>query len=142
MTFIIYWQKYSCVLWFFGIQYILQEVLRKMKNQSLTDNIFRIQSDDPIILDYTNIFSNDYEKNDKLIYIYFKDKCNKRKRKPWLKNKWNNKKQLKQETIYDLMIWLFDDLMSENCKKNVWSFKLLWTLSYFCLCCHGLCLNL
>ena len=24
---------------------------------------------------------------------------------------------MKQETIYDLMIWLFDDLMSENCKK-------------------------
>ena len=28
------------------------------------------------LLDYTNLFSpNDYKKNDKLIYMYFKDKC-------------------------------------------------------------------
>ena len=33
-------------------------------------------------LDYTSLFSpNDYQKNDKIIYKYFKDKCGKRKRK-------------------------------------------------------------
>ena len=73
----------------------------------------RIQSDDSImcgfycitvieymiagknLLDYTNLFSpNDYQKNDKIIYKYFKDKYGERKRKPWLytkKNIWNKK---------------------------------------------------
>ena len=32
------------------------------------------------LLDYTNLFSlNDYQKNDKVTYKYFKDKCDKRK---------------------------------------------------------------
>ena len=32
------------------------------------------------LLDYTNIFSpNDYKKKDKIIYMYFKDKYEKRK---------------------------------------------------------------
>ena len=35
------------------------------------------------LLDYSNLFSpNDYQKNDKIIYKYFKNKCDKRKRKP------------------------------------------------------------
>ena len=35
------------------------------------------------LLEYTNLFSpNDYQKNDKIIYNYFKDKYNKGKRKP------------------------------------------------------------
>ena len=34
------------------------------------------------LLDYTNLFSpNDYKKNGKIIYKYFKDKIGKRKRK-------------------------------------------------------------
>ena len=38
------------------------------------------------LLDYTNLFSpNDYQKNGKIIYKYFKDKYGKRKRKPSLK---------------------------------------------------------
>ena len=36
------------------------------------------------LLDYTNLFSpNDYQKNGKIIYKYFKDKYGKRKRKLW-----------------------------------------------------------
>ena len=70
----------------FGIEYILQEVLNKIRDKSITHNIFRIQDDDSImyefcctafidympagktLLDYTNLFSpNDYKKNDKII---------------------------------------------------------------------------
>ena len=37
------------------------------------------------LLDFSNLFSpNDYQKNDKIIYKYDKDKYGKRKRKPWL----------------------------------------------------------
>ena len=85
----------------FGTEYIPQEVLSKIKDKSVTHNIFRIQDDDSItfgfycisfikymlagktLLDYTNLFSlNDYKKNDKIIYKYFKDKYGKRKRRP------------------------------------------------------------
>ena len=81
----------------FEIKHIPQEILRKIKDKSITHSIFRIQSDDSImwrfycsafvkymikgktLLDYTNLFSPvDYQKNDKIIYKYFKDK----KRKP------------------------------------------------------------
>ena len=59
----------------FGIEYIPQEVLNKIKDKSITQNIFRIQDDDSImcefyciafieymfagktLLDYTNLFS-------------------------------------------------------------------------------------
>ena len=34
--------KYSCVLWFFGTKYIPQELLNKIKDESITHNIFRI----------------------------------------------------------------------------------------------------
>ena len=35
------------------------------------------------LLDYTNFFSpNDYQKTEKIIYKYFKDKYDKRKHKP------------------------------------------------------------
>ena len=75
----------------FETQYILQEILNKDK--SITHSIFRIPNDDSILcgfycmalieymlagkalLDYTNLISpNDYKKNDKIIYKYFKDK--------------------------------------------------------------------
>ena len=77
----------------FGIEYIPLEVLNKIKDKSVTHNIFRIQDNDSImcgfycmafikymfagknLLDYTNLFSsNDYIKNDELIYNYFKNK--------------------------------------------------------------------
>ena len=80
-----------------GIEYIPQEVLNKIKGISITHNIFRIQDNESImcrfyciafteymlagktLLDYTNLFSpNDYKKNDKIIYKYFKDKYGRR----------------------------------------------------------------
>ena len=70
-----------------------QGVLNKIKDKSITHNIFRIQDNDYImcgfyciafieymvagktLLDYTNSFSlNDYKKNDKITYMYFKEK--------------------------------------------------------------------
>ena len=77
----------------FRTEYIPQEVLNKIKDKSITHNIFRIQDDDSTmcgfcwiafieyidagktLLDYTNLYSpNDYKKNEKIIYKYFKDK--------------------------------------------------------------------
>ena len=82
----------------FGIEDIPQEVLNKIKDKSITHYIFGRQSDDSIIcefycitfieymlvgntlLDYSKLFScNDYKKNGKIIYKYFKDKYGKRK---------------------------------------------------------------
>ena len=70
----------------FGIEYIPQEVLNKIKYKSIPRNIFRIQDNESImcgfycvafikhmlagkfLLDDTNLFSpNDYKKNDKII---------------------------------------------------------------------------
>ena len=81
----------------FGIEYIPQEVLNKIKDKSITHNIFRIQNNESVmcglycivfieymlagktLLDYTNLFSpNDYKNNDKIIYKYFKDKYDRR----------------------------------------------------------------
>ena len=77
----------------FGTEYIPQEVLNKIRDKSITHNIFRIQDNESIMcwfyciafveymlagktfLDYTNLFSpNDYKKNNKIIYKYLKDK--------------------------------------------------------------------
>ena len=77
----------------FGIEYISQEVLNKIKDKSIAHNIFRIQDNESILCgfysvpfieymlaenilpDYTNLFSpNNYEKNDKIIYKCFKYK--------------------------------------------------------------------
>ena len=82
----------------FGTEYVPQEVLNKIGGKSITYNIFRIQDDDFIIckfscisylehtiagntlFDYTNFFSpNNYKKNDKTIYKYFKNKYGKRR---------------------------------------------------------------
>ena len=71
----------------FGIEYIPQGVLNKIKDKSITLNIFSIQGNESImcgfhciafieyagktLLDYSNLFSpNDYKKNDKIIYQY------------------------------------------------------------------------
>ena len=43
MGFIIYWQKYSCILDSFEIEYIPQEELNKIKDKVVTHNIFRIE---------------------------------------------------------------------------------------------------
>ena len=69
-----------CTLIIFTIEYISEEVLSKIKEKSITHNIFRTQHDDPImcgfyciafmeymlagktLLYYTNLFSpNDYK---------------------------------------------------------------------------------
>ena len=71
----------------FGIGYIPQEVLKKIRDKSINHNIFRIQCDDSImcgfycttfreymiagktLLDYTNLFfPNDYHTDEKIIY--------------------------------------------------------------------------
>ena len=75
MDFIIYWQRHGLYFNSFGIEYILQEVWSKIKDKSITHNIFRIPDDDSIIcgfccfvfmeymlkgktlLDYANLFS-------------------------------------------------------------------------------------
>ena len=76
----------------FGIEYVTQEVLNKIRDKSIIRNIFRIQDNESAmcgfycinfieymlaaktLLDYTNLFSpNYYKKTDKL-YQYFKDK--------------------------------------------------------------------
>ena len=77
----------------FGIENIPQEALNKIREKSINHNIFRMQDNESImcgfyciafikymlvgetLLDYTNLFSpNDYKKNDKITYKYFKDK--------------------------------------------------------------------
>ena len=79
--------------YYFGIEYISQEVLNKIKGKLVTYNIFRIQDHESImcgfyyiavieyilagktLLDYTNLLSlNDYKKNGKIINKYFKDR--------------------------------------------------------------------
>ena len=81
----------------FGIEYIPQEVLNKIRDKSITHNIFRIQDNESIMcgfyiisfieyvvagktsLYYSNLFSpNDYKKNKKIIYKFFKDKYDRR----------------------------------------------------------------
>ena len=83
----------------FGIEHISQEVLSKIKEKSITHNIFGIEDDYSImcefyyinfieyilagkpLLGYTNLYSpNYYKKNNKIIYKYFRDKYG----KPWL----------------------------------------------------------
>ena len=73
----------------FGSKYIPQEVLNKIRDKSITHDIFRIQDNESILcgfycttfieymlagkslFDYTNLFSpNDYRKNDKIIYVF------------------------------------------------------------------------
>ena len=77
----------------FGTEYIPQDVLSKIKDKAITQNIFRIKHNEFImsafscitfieymlavktLLDDTNLFSlNNHRKNDKIIYNYFKNK--------------------------------------------------------------------
>ena len=80
----------------FGIKYISQEVLNKVKDKLITHNIFRIPDmrgficgfyctayveymlSGKFLLDYTNFFSpNGYKKNGKITYKYFRDEYRK-----------------------------------------------------------------
>ena len=79
----------------FGIEYISQQVWNKIRDKSITYTTYlknKIDNDSIMsgfyciafieymlsgktLSDYTNLFSpNDYKKNDKIIYKYFKDK--------------------------------------------------------------------
>ena len=77
----------------FGVKYIPEEVLSKMKDKVIAHNIFRIRDDESIIcgfyciafigyilvgkmlLDDTKLFfRNDNKKNDKIICKYIRDK--------------------------------------------------------------------
>ena len=49
MCFIIYWQRFSYIAYSFGIEYITLEVLNKIRNKSITHNIFRIQDNEFIM---------------------------------------------------------------------------------------------
>ena len=89
----------------FGIEYNPLEVLNKTRDKSITHHIFRTKDNESImcrfycitfikymlagrtLLDYTNLFSsNDYKKNDKIIYKYFKDIYDRRsKSQVWIK---------------------------------------------------------
>ena len=102
MGLIIHWLNLAVYFDSFGIEYIPQEVLNKIRDNWITHNIFRIPDNESImcgfycitfieymlvgktLLDYTNLFSpNDYEKNEKIIYKYFKDKYVRRS-KSWV----------------------------------------------------------
>ena len=73
------------------MEHISQEVFNKIRDKSITQNIFRIQNNESNLggfyciifieymlggknlLDYTNLFSpNDYKEDDKIMYKYFK----------------------------------------------------------------------
>ena len=75
------------------MEYISQEILCKVRDKSITHNIFRMQDNKSVmcgfyciafiecmlagktLLDYTNLFfQNVYKKNEKIIYKYFKEK--------------------------------------------------------------------
>ena len=75
------------------MEYISQEILCKVRDKSITHNIFRMQDNKSVmcgfyciafiecmlagktLLHYTNLFfQNVYKKNEKIIYKYFKDK--------------------------------------------------------------------
>ena len=77
----------------YGIEYIPQDEVSKTEDTPITHKIYRKSSDDSIMCEfcciafieymiaektgpeYTNLFSPyDYQKNDKRIYKYFKDK--------------------------------------------------------------------
>ena len=97
MGFIIYRQEFSCVIRFFWNWIYSPRSIKKIKDKSIIHNIFRILDNESImcgfyciafieymlagknLLDYTNLFSpTDYQKNDKIVYKYFKDKYGRR----------------------------------------------------------------
>ena len=115
---------------YFGIEYIPQDVLSKIKDKSITHNIFRIQDNQSImsgfyciafieymlagktVLDYTNLFTpNDYNRNNKIIYKYFKIKYGRRSLEFRLRKTDETRNFLLDEIKHN-------DLMSEKYKKT------------------------
>ena len=122
------------VLFFYSIEikYVPQEVLSKIKDKPITNNIFRTQYNDSFVcgfycvvfikymiagkklLDYTNLFSpNGYKTNVNIIYKYFKDKYGKRRCKPW-----NLDKKIGYTKNYLLKERKHDELISSNHKNT------------------------
>ena len=135
----------------FGIEYVPQEVLSKIKDKYITRSICRIQSDDPIMCElyciafieymiagktslyYSSLFSlNDYQKNDKIIHNT--SKTNAKKENVSLGFKLN---RIDEARYYLLEEIKHKDLMIEKHKK------VCRALSYFqhSLICQWLCFN-
>ena len=92
MGVIIYWHKYSFILWFLWNLIYSSRNIEKIKHKSITHNIFRIQDNESImcgfydiafieyvlsgknLLDYTNLFPPNGYIYDKIVHKYFKDK--------------------------------------------------------------------
>ena len=112
----------------FGIEYIPQELLNKIRDKSITHNIFRIQDSESIMCKFycttfieyilagkTNLLinllsRNNYKKNNKIIYKYFKDKYGRR-------SKFRLRK-IDETKNYLLDEIKHDDLMSEKYKET------------------------
>ena len=70
MGFIIFWHK--CGIYFdsFGIEYIPPEVLNRIRDKSITHNIFRIQDNDSVMCGFYCIAFIEYMLSGKTIRIY------------------------------------------------------------------------
>ena len=130
-----------------GIEYIPLELSSKMKGKHITHKIFRIQDDDSIIcfagktlLDYTllDLFSpNDYQKNDQIIYKYFKDNYSETENV----DLGFRLKRIDETRNYLLSEIKHNDLMSEK-HRNVCSTLIQFEhFLFFCFCCQWLCFN-
>ena len=111
----------------YGTEYILQEVLNKIKDKSITHNVFGIQDNESVmyrfycmnllagkpLLDFTNLFSlNDYKKNDREYIIILK-----------INMVEEGRLELRLRNIDETINYLLDeiklnDLMSEKCNKT------------------------
>ena len=111
----------------FGIENIPLEILNRIRAKSTAHSIFREQDNESImcgfyciafteyvlagksLLDYTNLFSpNDYKKNHKIIYQYFKDKYGRRSKSEFKSRK------IDETRNYFLDQMKHNDLMSEK----------------------------
>ena len=62
-------RKLAVYFGLFGIEYIPQEILNKIKGKSITHNIFRIQDNESIICGFYDIAFVEYVLSGKLCYI-------------------------------------------------------------------------
>ena len=79
----------------FGVEHIPKEIKNFIRNKNIKANIYRVQANNSImccyfcigfidfmlagktLIDYTNLFSPyDFDKNDQIIFSYFKDAWN------------------------------------------------------------------
>ena len=90
----LYFVKKNEIVYFdsFGVEHIPEEIKEFIGNKNIKANIFRVQANNSVmcgyfcigfidfmlagkkLTDYTNLFSPcDFDKNDRIILIYFKD---------------------------------------------------------------------